>query len=626
MLAFMAGQPMHIRHQVVYLQIFIMPYLFQYLFRAAYPTDPMLWKMTYRVFICESPWQWPLQGRRTHSIPKRLRGKKKLSVHLQTESTFKEKLRTYLVPITVSVFKVDCCVEGRLRELLASHHLRELPSISQPTFTALSSAINCNRTVHFDSDSYPIRIDTHALHCKVNAPHLFEDLQLREVGSGLDIKGIGTFKFKIKDNNGMTHKIEIPNSLYVPELKRCLLSPQHWVQEAKDNYPRPKGTRMSQDDKFYYVHWGQAKYQKSIPYNPLTNVLILYTAALSCAYHAFTTTLKALEAPFFQQERVLQFPGCGLTVDEPKLVPEEFVAEENVNYWKDVSASEGANADNRMVKTANLLLPQQEEPSKVHRQGPFTFNPSPPTEEAEDVQLSAANKQAKLMQPCYRLGHFAFPKLKQLALNGKIPKKLAKVLPPKCAGCLFGAMTKLPWQGKETKADHEVFVPTKPGECVLVEQMTSTEVGFFAQLKGKLTKKRYKCATVFVDHFSRLRFVHLQLNDKSNGRQACLRAVHGKTWSQDPTLPLQQRTLPRQCLPTSMSRSKATTHLLWGQRPLPKWHCRATHPRPIKKCTEATAPRARPLAGGSPLCTGAICLAKCSLPSQQPTSAGGWHI
>ncbi len=51
---------------------------------------------------------------------------------------------------------------------------------------------------------------------------LSEDLKLgdmREVEgikSGLDIKGMGTFKFKIKDDNSMTHKIEIPNSLYVP--------------------------------------------------------------------------------------------------------------------------------------------------------------------------------------------------------------------------------------------------------------------------------------------------------------------------------------------------------------------------------------------------------------------------
>jgi hypothetical protein len=39
--------------------------------------------------------------------------------------------------------------------------------------------------------------------------------------------------------------------------------------------------------------------------------------------------------------------------------------------------------------------------------------------------------------------------------------------------------------------------------------MVSTHVGFFAQLKGGLTKKRYKAASIFVDHFSCLCFVHL---------------------------------------------------------------------------------------------------------------------
>jgi hypothetical protein len=97
----------------------------------------------------------------------------------------------------------------------------------------------------------------------------------------------------------MTHEIKILNSLYVPELRRYLLSPQHWVQEAKDNYPRPKGTRMVQDDEFYYLNWGQAKYQKLVPYDPLTNVPTLYTATLSRAYRAFATTFKALETPIF---------------------------------------------------------------------------------------------------------------------------------------------------------------------------------------------------------------------------------------------------------------------------------------------------------------------------------------
>jgi hypothetical protein len=120
---------------------------------------------------------------------------------------------------------------------------------------------------------------------------------------------------------------------------------------------------------------------------------------------------------------------------------------------------------------------------------PLTFDPSPPTEEGEDIHLAAVDDQAELMQWHYRLGHLTFAKLKQLALNGEISKK---------AGCLFGAMTKIPWRGKETKASHEVFIATKPEECVSVDQMTSTEVGFFAQMKGKLTKRRYRCATIFV--------------------------------------------------------------------------------------------------------------------------------
>ncbi len=93
----------------------------------------------------------------------------------------------------------------------------------------------------------------------VNVPHLFKDLKLGDVGevegikSGLDIKGTRTFKFKIKDDNGMKHEIKIPNSLYVPELRSCRLSPQHGLQEAKDNHPQPKGMRMSQDDFFMYI-------------------------------------------------------------------------------------------------------------------------------------------------------------------------------------------------------------------------------------------------------------------------------------------------------------------------------------------------------------------------------------
>jgi hypothetical protein len=100
----------------------------------------------------------------------------------------------------------------------------------------------------------------------------------------------------------------------------------------------------------------------------------------------------------------------------------------------------------------------------------------------------ASDKQAELMRWHYPLGHLAFSKLKQLALNNKIPKQLAKIKPPVCVGCLFGAMTRVLWQGKEGSSEHTVFTATKPGEIVSVDQLISTQVGFIAQLKGRLTK------------------------------------------------------------------------------------------------------------------------------------------
>jgi hypothetical protein len=69
-----------------------------------------------------------------------------------------------------------------------------------------------------------------------NTPHLFEDPQLTDdvrevkgIGNGLAIEEKRTFKFSLKDNQGKIHTIKIPNSLYLPGLRQCLLSPQHWV-------------------------------------------------------------------------------------------------------------------------------------------------------------------------------------------------------------------------------------------------------------------------------------------------------------------------------------------------------------------------------------------------------------
>ncbi len=105
------------------------------------------------------------------------------------------------------------------------------------------------------------------------------------------------------------------------------------------------------------------------------------------------------------------------------------------------------------------------------------------------------------------MGHLSFLKLKLLAALGEIPKCLANIQPPVCTGCAFGAMTKVPWQSKGEETP--VFTATKPGQCVSVDHMESTQVGFFAQLKGVLTLRRYQAAAVFVDHFLGYKYSHL---------------------------------------------------------------------------------------------------------------------
>jgi hypothetical protein len=420
-----------------------------------------------------------------------------------------QMLRTYLLPAAFASFRVGCHVELFVRHFTG-------PPIRDPICLAHQSKAMLQLTpppVRFDSDSYPIGVDNHASRCMANAPRLFEDLHLNKdkgqvdrINSGLDIAGQGTFKFSITDDDGKSHAIKIPNSLYVRKLRRCLLLPQHWVQEAGDEQ-----TWMGNYRDRCVLSWKGGK--KTVPFQPTTNVPVFYTAPSSCSYCAFAATFEAMEAPYFQWERVLQFPGCRDLMDD--IVPEEIVVEENLNYDKEASVDEGVTEDNETIRTLNLPPPPpaDKSPSKTIRCSPLTFDPLPHQEEGEDTQLAAADDQTELMRWHYHLGHLPFSKLKQLALNREIPKNLAKVKLPKCAGCLFGAMTKIPWQGKEAKASHEVFIATKLGECISIDQITLTEVGFYAQMKGKLTKKRYRCATVFVDHYSRLRFVHLQIND-----------------------------------------------------------------------------------------------------------------
>ena len=116
---------------------------------------------------------------------------------------------------------------------------------------------------------------------------------------------------------------------------------------------------------------------------------------------------------------------------------------------------------------------------------------------------------AELLRTHYKLAHLSFKDIQTMAKKGHLPSRLADCRIPRCSGCLFGKATRRPWRTK-SPSNAKIRIATKPGQCISVDQLESPTPGLFGQLKGTPTLKRYKAATVFVDHFSRLSYVHLQ--------------------------------------------------------------------------------------------------------------------
>ncbi len=167
--------------------------------------------------------------------------------------------------------------------------------------------------------------------------------------------------------------------------------------------------------------------QKTIPFSATKNIPTFFTALSLHTYQTFGTTFEACEAPFLKRETVLQVPGCKLLRENAKITPEKFVAEEDFHCGnRKRLIDHKVNEDDETICASNVPDPPDKTatPDESICHSPLIFDPSPPIAVDEDVPLAAADDQAELMRWHYRLDHLSFQKLKQLALNGEILKKL----------------------------------------------------------------------------------------------------------------------------------------------------------------------------------------------------------
>ena len=150
------------------------------------------------------------------------------------------------------------------------------------------------KPTRFDYESYPIGIDNHASRCISNCIDDFVSTikpskrQLIGISGSLDIKGTGTVKWVIEDDDGVRHHIHIPNTLYVPEAPMRLLSPQHWSQTANDNNPSPNGTWCTTYHDSLVLHWDQNKYHPTIRLNSERNTAVINTAPSTKQFLTFS--------------------------------------------------------------------------------------------------------------------------------------------------------------------------------------------------------------------------------------------------------------------------------------------------------------------------------------------------
>ena len=324
------------------------------------------------------------------------------------------------------------------------------------------------RILHFDTDSFTISVDDHCSYCICNNSDLFitdiiqtTNTFVKGINGDLPIRGRGNVRWRITDDQGKVHSLSIKGVLYVPSAPMCMVSSQYWGQQANDHTPKPEGTRAITESKSITLEWNQRKYIKTIPYCKRTN------------------TGRFQSAPNTHKHRLF----CGKIDDKLSSIKRE-----RVMYCTEINQSENCE---------NLFDPNEKETRKINNI------------EEDENNITAQSDQAELLRWHYKLGHLSFIRLQYLAKLGILPRKLITVKPPICSGCLYGAMYRIHWRRKGKKGN-KIREATEPGQGVSIDQMESTIPGLVAQFKGRLTTQRYNSATVFVDHYSKLSYIHLQ--------------------------------------------------------------------------------------------------------------------
>jgi hypothetical protein len=393
--------------------------------------------------------------------------------------------------------------------------LRQIVAFETTIMTATNSrgeSVHDN-FIRFDTDSASIGIDNRASAC---ISHRIEDFDGPVHKVNRAIKGfggerttnvfIGTIVWKWCDDEGLVHKFRIPNSYYVPDGNVRLLSPQHWAKTQKGSTRDGIGETTTSFQSVLF--WNNRKHRLTVHLSKKDNVATFFLAP---GYKTFDLFCQKAEIDYNE------------SVETPLLAQE-------TQPVSDDEHDDGADDDftpptspkptfwSKLTGLPRRFTPTKDSEEEATETTPVTtmFNLDGPTngpkpvviEEEEDKQPTTATQE--LLRYHHRFGHVSFAKLQNMAKQNILPRHLADCQVPTCTACLYAKATRRRWRSKTAKNWDEAEKAQKPGDTVSVDQLVSPTPGLVAQLTGRLTTKRYKYATVYVDQFSGFSFVYLQ--------------------------------------------------------------------------------------------------------------------
>ena len=341
-----------------------------------------------------------------------------------------------------------------------------------------AATTNRHNVTHFDTDAAMVGIDNRASGC---FSHKASDFigELRDCnrvvkgfgGSSTSNVKIGTLKWSWLDDSGKEHTHHIPNSYYSKSGGVRLLSPQHFSQASNDIH----GTGTSTNGKRVELFWNGKKDKLTIPLSKQNNVATFHLAPGFNNYDLFC--MKAV-TPLNDDQHALR-----------DLNPESEKIHENDLPTFEYQQKEWMGGRKQIFDLAERRIENSED-------------------EVERPKRRSLEEEYLLIHQ--QLGHIHESRMQLMVKHGILPKKFDGVRLPFCASCAYGKQIRKGWRSKTSNNKEEATRPTRPGECISVDQLISPTPGIIAQMTGRLTTKRYTCATVYVDQYSSMSYVHLQ--------------------------------------------------------------------------------------------------------------------